>query len=126
MAIKKALVLFSLLFLVVFFSGCAQQNNSSGNGTGNSGGNSNGNASGASVNMQNFAFSPSSVTVSAGTKVTWANEDSSPHTIVSDNGTFASQPISKGESYSFTFPEKGTFAYYCSIHPSMKAVVIVE
>ena len=51
-----------------------------------------------------------------------------PHTIVSDTGspvTFSSDSISSGASYSFTFTQPGTYAYHCSIHPSMKGTIIV-
>jgi plastocyanin len=67
--------------------------------------------------------------VKAGTTVTWTNNDGATHAIASDTGdpaAFSSDPISSGATYSFTFTQPGTYAYHCSIHPSMKGTVIVQ
>jgi len=78
------------------------------------------------VAISGFAFSPASITVPVGTKVTWANKDAAPHTITSDDGTtFDSGNLANGATYSFTFMKAGTFAYHCAIHTSMKGTVIV-
>jgi plastocyanin len=84
------------------------------------------------VTMQNFAFSPASITVPKGTTVTWVNQDTSDHKIVNDaqgsiaqGALFTSNSLPKGASYSFKFDNPGTYPYHCSIHPSMKATVIV-
>jgi plastocyanin len=80
----------------------------------------------SAVTISDFAFSPATITVAAGTKVTWTNQDSSPHTIVSDDGsTFKSERLANGASFSFTFTTAGTFAYHCGIHGSMTGKVIV-
>jgi plastocyanin len=76
------------------------------------------------VNIQNFAFAPETLTVKKGATVTWTNNDSAPHQIKSD--TFNSDRLSGGQSFSFTFNDAGTFDYICSIHPSMKGKIIVE
>lgn len=80
----------------------------------------------ASVNIQNFSFSPATLTVAVGTKVTWLNEDAAAHTVTSDNGSFGSSPLNQGDSYGFTFAKAGTYNYHCSIHPSMEGTVIVQ
>jgi plastocyanin len=78
------------------------------------------------INIQNFAFSPASLTVPKGTTVTWVNEDSANHQVVSDSqGLFTSNSLPKGASYSFKFDTPGTYPYHCSIHPSMKGTIIV-
>jgi plastocyanin len=77
--------------------------------------------------ISNFAFSPATMTVAVGTKVTWMNQDSATHTVVSDDGkTFQSGGIAQGQTYSFTFTTAGTFAYHCSVHPQMKATITVQ
>lgn len=81
------------------------------------------NDSGA-VNIENFAFSPSTITVKKGAVITWTNNDSAPHKIKS--ATFNSGVLNKGQSFSFTFNETGTFNYICSIHPAMTGRIIVE
>jgi plastocyanin len=80
----------------------------------------------STVTIQNFAFTPASITVPKGTTVTWVNEDSANHLIVSDTqGTFTSNSLPKGAKYSFKFDTPGTYPYHCSLHPSMKGTVIV-
>jgi plastocyanin len=79
----------------------------------------------AAVTIQNFAFSPASVTVPTGTTVTWTNRDSAPHQVGSDTGAFQGGALGTGASYSFTFTTPGTFPYHCVIHPSMHGTVTV-
>ena len=88
--------------------------------------------SGPTVTIQNFAFSPDSITVPKGTTVTWVNQDTVNHQIINDaQGTvaqgalFTSGSLQKGAGYSFRFDSPGTYPYHCNIHPSMKATVIV-
>ncbi len=82
---------------------------------------------GNSVTIASFAFSPDSLTVKVGTKVTWTNNDSVGHTATADQGAFNSPTISSsGGTYSFTFTHPGTFTYHCAIHPSMTATIIVQ
>src|SRR5512138_443392 len=80
------------------------------------------------ITIRNFAFSPSPQTVKAGTTVTWENRDGVSHAIASDAGApeeFRSGTLADGSSFTFTFANTGTYAYHCSIHPSMKGTVIV-
>jgi plastocyanin len=79
------------------------------------------------VTVQNFAFSPASITVKAGTTVTWTNSDSVAHTVTETDGKSgpASSDVNPGSSYSFTFKDAGTYQYHCSIHPSMTGTVVV-
>ncbi len=83
-------------------------------------------ASQNSVTIANFAFSPATLTVKAGTTVTWTNKDSATHTVTSDTGAFDSGNVANNATYSYTFGSAGTFAYYCGIHPAMKATVVVQ
>ncbi len=78
-----------------------------------------------SVVINNFAFSPQQLTVKAGTKVTWKNNDSVAHTVTSNSGAFDSGTLNTGASYSFTFSTPGTYSYHCMIHPNMTATVVV-
>ncbi|MEI8060664.1 MAG: plastocyanin/azurin family copper-binding protein, partial [Ferruginibacter sp.] len=77
--------------------------------------------------IQNFAFSPSTLTIKVGDSVTWKNQDSASHTIVSDSGSeISSSSLSNGGIYTHTFSIAGTYNYHCSIHPSMKGKVVVQ
>jgi plastocyanin len=78
------------------------------------------------VTITNFSFSPAMITVSAGTTVTWTNQDEEPHTVV-DGADHIKSPVmgNQGSTYSHTFTTAGTFSYNCSIHPFMHGVVVV-
>ena len=114
--IMRKIALISAVLFVVFVSGCT---NYGGNQTQTpSGGNS--------VNLQNFAFNPSTLTVKAGTTVTWTNSDSVAHTVTSDGGAFDSGNLAPDQTFSHTFNTAGTYAYHCNPHPSMKGTIIVQ
>ena len=76
------------------------------------------------ISIKDFAFSPETLTIKVGEKVTWVNEDTATHTIKSD--TFNSEGIDQGGKFEFTFNNKGTFNYSCGIHPSMQGKIVVE
>ena len=78
------------------------------------------------VQIADFAFAPASITVAAGSSVTWTNGDSAGHTVTADDGGFDSGTIANGTSFTQAFPDAGTFAYHCAIHPAMTATVVVE
>ena len=61
----------------------------------------------ATVNIDNFAFAPATLTVTAGTTVTWKNEDDSPHRIGDNNGTFKSSALDTDDTFSHTFAVPG-------------------
>ncbi len=77
------------------------------------------------IEIRNFTFSPSTITVPLGTTVIWINRDSSQHTVVGDNLSFQSGILSTDQSYRYTFNQTGTFTYHCSIHPSMTGTIVV-
>lgn len=79
----------------------------------------------AAVSIQNFAFSPGTIQVTAGTTVTWTNNDQTTHTVTADDGSFDSGDVAPGGTFSMTFTTPGTFAYHCKIHPFMTASIVV-
>jgi len=76
-----------------------------------------------SIAISNYAYDPPSITVPAGTTVTWTNSDSEAHTITGSG--LQSKSLSTGGTYAHTFMTAGTFAYYCALHPQMKGTVTV-
>jgi len=78
------------------------------------------------VKIDNFSFGPATLTVAAGTTVTWTNRDDIPHTVVSTAHTFKSKVVDTDEEFSYTFTKPGTFPYFCSIHPKMTGEVVVH
>jgi plastocyanin len=83
-------------------------------------------ASPATVKIDNFTFSPPTLTVTAGTTVTWKNEDDSPHRIGDNNGTFKSAALDTDDTFSHTFAAPGEYPYICTIHPYMVGKIIVK
>jgi plastocyanin len=78
------------------------------------------------VNMSSLSFSPSSMTVTVGTKVTWKNTDNVQHSVTSDTGLFDSGLFAPGGTYSYTFNTAGTYNYHCTIHSGMTGKIIVQ
>jgi plastocyanin len=81
--------------------------------------------SGDQVNIDDFAFVPLTLTVKAGSTVTWTNRDEEPHTVAASDGSFHSPGMGTGATFSHTFSTAGTFDYVCSIHPMMRGTVVV-
>jgi amicyanin len=82
-------------------------------------------AADAEVTIDNFTFSPQTLTIKAGTKVTWMNRDDIPHTVTSTTKAFKSPALDTDDSYSFTFTTAGSYDY-CSLHPHMTGKIVVE
>jgi plastocyanin len=80
----------------------------------------------SSVAIHNFMFSPMSLTVAVGTRVSWKNFDGEPHTIRSIDDTFRSGALDQNDTFSYTFDKPGTYRYACSIHPQMVASIVVK
>lgn len=81
------------------------------------------------IAMQNFAYAPDSITVAAGTTVTWANCEPpaiDSHTATARDGAWQSGFLAPGAKYSRVFSEPGRFEYFCEPHPFMHGVIIVE
>ncbi|MCL6511430.1 MAG: right-handed parallel beta-helix repeat-containing protein [Anaerolineae bacterium] len=82
-------------------------------------------AANVNVTIAGFAYSPKNLTVRIGDAVVWQNNDSAPHTVTANNGSFDSGVMASGAVYSHTFTTTGVFSYFCAIHPSMVGSVRV-
>src|SRR5882724_9277777 len=80
----------------------------------------------ARIVVKNFMFQPMSLTVKAGSTVTWTNMDEEPHTVVSSSGVFRSNALDTRDSFSFKFEKAGTYGFVCSIHPQMVGTIVVQ
>lgn len=81
----------------------------------------------AEVVIDNFSFSPKTLTVPVGAAVTWTNHDSVPHVVASADDHFKKSPVLKtGQHFSNTFATAGTYSYLCSIHPRMTGNITVK
>jgi len=79
----------------------------------------------AEIDIEDFAFNPKTVTIKVGTTVKWSNKDDSSHSVTSDDGSWSSSSLSKGDSFFLTFSQTGTFSYHCGVHPSMTGTIVV-
>ncbi len=77
------------------------------------------------VTIVDFDFSPSGLTVSAGSSVTWTNTGAAPHTVTAEDGSSDSGFLSSGDSYTQSFAAAGSFNYFCTLHPAMTGTITV-
>src|SRR5438105_685658 len=123
---KKTLLVLAVSALLL--TGCTQNSNSSttGNTPPTNTNTNTATASGsASVNISNFQFSPATITVKKGTKITWTNNDNTNHTVTATDGSFNSGNLTNGNTFSQVFNKTGTFAYKCTLHNMMMGTVVV-
>ena len=80
----------------------------------------------SAIAIDNFTFNPQSLTIKAGTTVTWTNKDDIPHAIAAADKSFRSKALDTDDAYSFTFTTPGTYQYFCSLHPHMTGTIVVE
>ena len=80
------------------------------------------------VTIDNYSFTPSTLTIAIGTTVTWTNRDGEVHTVVADDGapSLKSAGLDTDDSFSFTFNKAGTYSYHCSVHPRMTGKIVVR
>jgi plastocyanin len=120
----RFLVLAAIVVLSGFVTACGSTTKA---GTSPSGGSAA--PGGNSVTIKNFSFQPKTLTVRAGTTVTWTNDDSTPHTVqFSDRSIPTSPDLSAGggqSQYSHTFTAAGTYPYICGIHTFMTGTIKV-
>lgn len=68
--------------------------------------------------------------MTAGSTVTWTNQDAILHTVTAGTAThpettFNAKMNGAGSTFSFTFTKPGTYPYHCRIHLVMQGVVHV-
>jgi plastocyanin len=78
------------------------------------------------VSVKRTGFTPASVTLNQDDAVTWTNNDTIDHQVVSNGGSFASPILKPGKSWTRTFGSGGTYRYHDSLHPSLKGTVVVK
>ncbi|MGD9734190.1 MAG: cupredoxin domain-containing protein [Solirubrobacterales bacterium] len=80
----------------------------------------------ASERIANFSFRPTPLTVAAGTRIVFSNQDGTSHTATQNGGGFDTGRIRPGRSAAVTFKRPGTYLFHCSIHPFMRGKIVVE
>ena len=81
--------------------------------------------------VKDICYIPSSIVTQKGKSITWINEDSSFHTVTSGfygepTNLFDSGYLDPYQTYTLSFDKSGIYDYFCTLHPWMKAQVIVE
>jgi|SRR3989338_2492164 len=105
-----------ILIILIFLVSCSNKNSAPEDKVGDK-----------TIEISNFVFSQEELTLKVGDTVTWINKDNVKHTVTSDSGNeLASEILSNQKSYSHTFNSPGEYTYHCSLHPNMKAKVIVQ
>ncbi len=82
-------------------------------------------ASGATVHIKDFAFAPTPLTVHAGERVTFVNDDDEAHTVTATDKSFDSEGLDGAGAWQHVFAKAGTYRYFCELHPYMKATIVV-
>lgn len=77
------------------------------------------------VSIPGTSFSPSSITINAGDKITWTNNSSQTHTTTSDTGIWNSGNLTPGQTFTWPFNTTGTYPYRCNIHSGQTGSVTV-
>ena len=80
----------------------------------------------ATVVIQNDAFSPVKLTVTAGQTVTFTNRDDDAHTVTATDGSFDSKGLDTNGTWQHTFDKPGVYTYFCELHPFMKGTIVVK
>ena len=75
---------------------------------------------------KSLRFAPAVIEISAGTTVTWTNDDNLPHTVKLLDGSKIDKPLPIGGQTTITFTKSGTIYYTCTIHPQMHAKIVVS
>lgn len=136
LVIGLLLVLLATAPVYAMYLPASSSSSNNGGSTGGSTGGSNG-GGGSQLTCANpcviyiknsiFGFNTSqTVTIKAGTTVTWMNIDDTEHTTTSNSGVWGSTILAPGKSFSFTFSQTGTFPYHCEIHPMTATIVVVS
>jgi len=79
----------------------------------------------ATVKIHNFKFEPATLAIAVGKTIQFINLDEEPHTATATDGTFNSKALDTNQTWNYTATKPGTYAYICSIHPSMKGTLTV-
>jgi plastocyanin len=82
----------------------------------------------AEIAIENFVFTPATLTVKAGTTVTWVNRDDIPHLVIAATSppAFRSAALDTDDRYAFVFDRPGRYPYFCALHPHMQGTVVVD
>ena len=114
---KKTIIPLISGIMLLFFA-CSKSSYNDSNGGG-------GTPSDNPIYMRGSVYSAPNITLFAGSKITWINDDNMVHTVTANDASFNSGDINPGSSFSYTFNTIGTYHYHCVHHIGMTAVVTI-
>jgi plastocyanin len=79
----------------------------------------------ATIHIKDFKYNPAALTVHAGGRVTFVNDDDEAHTVTATDKSFDSEGLDTAGSWQHVFTKPGTYHYFCELHPYMKATIVV-
>jgi plastocyanin len=77
------------------------------------------------VHIKNFQYVPPAITVHAGERITFVNDDDEAHTVTANDKSFDSAGLDTNDKWQHVFSKAGTYRYFCQMHPYMKGTVTV-
>ena len=77
------------------------------------------------VHIKDFAYRPTPVTIHAGDRIAFVNDDDEAHTVTASDKSYDSGGLDTTDRYERVFTTPGTYAYFCELHPYMKASIVV-
>ena len=80
----------------------------------------------AVVHIKDEAFVPATLTVKAGTRVTFVNDDDDAHTATADDASWDSEGLNQSQKWTHAFMKTGKIAYHCTVHPMMHGTIVVR
>lgn len=79
----------------------------------------------ATVHIKDFKYNPPALTIHAGDRVTFVNDDDEAHTVTATDKSFDSEGLDTAGTWQHVFVKPGTYRYFCELHPYMKATIVV-
>ena len=116
---------------------CSSGSMTTATNTNNGGGTTGGNVNAAAVNVQDYAFSPATLTVKVGAALTFTNYGAAAHHPVADNGSWDAGQLAPAQSGAYgigtgmggaatvSLADTGSFTFHCTIHPTMTGTITV-
>jgi plastocyanin len=78
------------------------------------------------VVIADMKFSPETLTVKPGDTIVWVNKDFFPHNARAADRTFQSPDLDTNKIWRYVAGKSGTYSYVCTLHPTMKGMLVVK
>ncbi len=79
-----------------------------------------------SITIKGFQFQPTVDTLQVGDSISWSNQDIVPHTVTAELRGFDSGTIPARASWHLVARKPGRVTYHCTLHPTMKGILVIR